>query len=342
MRTAAGVTYIHSDHLSGTNVTSGAQTGNIKYYPYGTTRSGAVYTTYKFTGQRLDDSTGLYYYGARYYDAAIGRFVQADSIVPQPGNPQALNRYSYVYNNPLRFIDPTGMFSEEELLSWGITQEQIDAWKKDYPDWWAIIAAAQLYDQITALYPYTSGNPRPVQGYFMLLPETWKAQQRLVIGNCKGCAKWSYQLESFRGQNKDYGLWRFAASGRYESVFTPKTFLSQGPPGATIRPRSPGIYFDPDDVDWVDVGFDVAGIATLGATKWAKSPKVVAEAKSMNILLGQYQFGKHATEAVLGQPDVFSLSLDLFGMLPPTSLPASILSLMSDIGKGVTIVWGNQ
>jgi RHS repeat-associated protein len=108
MRTSAGVTYIHSDHLRSTSVTSGAQSGDIKYFPYGATRSGAVATTYKFTGQRLDDSTGLYYYGARYYDAALGRFIQADSIVPQPGNPQALNRYSYTLNNPLKYTDPDG------------------------------------------------------------------------------------------------------------------------------------------------------------------------------------------------------------------------------------------
>jgi len=114
MRTAAGVTYVHSDHLGSTAVTSGAQSGNIRYFPYGATRSGAVSTAYKFTGQRLDDSTGLYYYGARYYDAAIGRFVQADSIVPQPGNPQALNRYSYVLNNPVRYTDPTGRWVFEQ------------------------------------------------------------------------------------------------------------------------------------------------------------------------------------------------------------------------------------
>jgi RHS repeat-associated protein len=335
MRTSAGVTYIHSDHLRSTSVTSGAQSGDIKYFPYGATRSGAVSTTYKFTGQRLDDSTGLYYYGARYYDPALGRFVQADSIVPNPGNPQALNRYSYVLNNPLRFIDPTGMFTEEELLSWGITQEQIDAWK-EYAEWWAIIAAAQLYDQITALYPYTSGNPRPVQGYFILLPETWKAQQRLVIGGYKGYA----QLESFRGETKDYGLWRFAASGRYESVFTPKTFLAQGPPEATISPLNSGIYFDPDQVDWVDVGLDAASIGTLGAAQWAKSPQVIEDANSLNKLIGQYHFGKHGAEAALGRPDAVSLALDVFGMFPPTSLPASILSLIYDLGNGFTVVWG--
>ncbi len=61
----------------------------------------------KFTGQRLD-GTGLYYYGARYYDPNIGRFISADSIVPDPMNPQSLNRYSYCLNNPLKYTDPSG------------------------------------------------------------------------------------------------------------------------------------------------------------------------------------------------------------------------------------------
>src|SRR4030065_178356 len=48
------------------------------------------------------------YYGARWYDPVVGRFLQADTIVPSPGNPQSLNRYSYVLNNPLRYKDPSG------------------------------------------------------------------------------------------------------------------------------------------------------------------------------------------------------------------------------------------
>jgi len=42
------------------------------------------------------------------YNAASGRFLSSDTIVPEPGNPQSLNRYSYVNNNPLRYNDPTG------------------------------------------------------------------------------------------------------------------------------------------------------------------------------------------------------------------------------------------
>ncbi len=64
-------------------------------------------TSYRFTGQR-EDTTGLYFYNARYYDPVVGRFAQADTIVPQPGNPQGLNRYTYVNNNPVKYRDSTG------------------------------------------------------------------------------------------------------------------------------------------------------------------------------------------------------------------------------------------
>jgi hypothetical protein len=50
----------------------------------------------------------LYYYGARWYDAALGRFVQADTVVPSMSNPQAWDRYAYVNNNPVLNVDPTG------------------------------------------------------------------------------------------------------------------------------------------------------------------------------------------------------------------------------------------
>ena len=60
------------------------------------------------SGQKRDATANLMYYGARYYDAALGRFIQPDTIVPNPLDPQSLNRYSYVRNNPVNRIDPTG------------------------------------------------------------------------------------------------------------------------------------------------------------------------------------------------------------------------------------------
>ena len=54
------------------------------------------------------------YYNTRWYDPALGRFVQADSLIPQPGNPMAWDRYGYVMNNPVRYTDPSGHWACED------------------------------------------------------------------------------------------------------------------------------------------------------------------------------------------------------------------------------------
>jgi len=46
----------------------------------------------------------------------LGRFVSADTIVPEPGNPQSLNRYAYALNNPVKYTDPSGYLSEDEIM----------------------------------------------------------------------------------------------------------------------------------------------------------------------------------------------------------------------------------
>jgi RHS repeat-associated protein len=105
--------FYHPDHLGSSNVVTDA-TGALvelnEHTPYGSLsrHEGTANVPQKFTGQRLDASTNLYFYHARYYDPQLGRFIQADPLVPAPGDPQALNRYSYVRNNPLKYVDPSG------------------------------------------------------------------------------------------------------------------------------------------------------------------------------------------------------------------------------------------
>ncbi len=95
---------------------SGNILGENRYYPYGETRltTGTIYTDKLFTGQREIAGLGLYHYGARFYSPKLGRFLSADSIVPGYANPQNLNRFSYVTNNPLRYTDPTGHMEEDD------------------------------------------------------------------------------------------------------------------------------------------------------------------------------------------------------------------------------------
>jgi RHS repeat-associated protein len=61
-----------------------------------------------FTGQRENMELGLLYYNARFYAPALGKFISADTIIPNPANPQSYNRYAYVLNRALNFTDPTG------------------------------------------------------------------------------------------------------------------------------------------------------------------------------------------------------------------------------------------
>jgi RHS repeat-associated protein len=65
-------------------------------------------TNYAYTGQYLDHYTQLLWYNSRYYDPVLGRWSQPDSIVPSAQGSQGFDRYAYVNNSPLRFIDPSG------------------------------------------------------------------------------------------------------------------------------------------------------------------------------------------------------------------------------------------
>jgi RHS repeat-associated protein len=111
--------YLHSDHLGSTSLattTSGAVVGNSTalYLPFGGFRTTptAGLTDIGFTGHRHNNlpgsDLGLVYMNARFFMPGIGRFASADTIVPDPTNPQQYNRYSYTLNNPLCYSDPTG------------------------------------------------------------------------------------------------------------------------------------------------------------------------------------------------------------------------------------------
>ena len=65
-------------------------------------------TTDGFTGHEMLDDFGLIHMNGRVYDPAIGRFLSADPFVQAPENSQSFNRYSYVMNNPLSLVDPSG------------------------------------------------------------------------------------------------------------------------------------------------------------------------------------------------------------------------------------------
>ncbi|MCP4404629.1 MAG: RHS repeat-associated core domain-containing protein [bacterium] len=104
--------WIHSDHLHSATIltdAAGAEFRRLAYRAFGeeaeNVGSGSA-PKYSYTGKELD-SSGLMYYGARYYDPALSRFITPDTMY-DGASPQGLNRYSYVLNNPIIYRDPTG------------------------------------------------------------------------------------------------------------------------------------------------------------------------------------------------------------------------------------------
>ena len=102
VRTGGQTYYLFPDHpsassgqaLGRTHITansSGTELGKLLYRPWGETRfsTGTTPTTWRFTGQREDATIGLYFYNARYYDPYLNRWIQPDTIVPDPGDRQS-------------------------------------------------------------------------------------------------------------------------------------------------------------------------------------------------------------------------------------------------------------
>jgi RHS repeat-associated protein len=104
--------YYVQDHLgSNKEVIKGQiEEQSNDFYSFGETKdiTGISNNNYKYTGKELDKETGFYQYGERYYNPTLGRFMQADSLTGDLQDPLSMNRYAYVQNNPLKFVDPTG------------------------------------------------------------------------------------------------------------------------------------------------------------------------------------------------------------------------------------------
>jgi len=112
MRQNGTLNYLLGDHLGSTSLTTdanGTVISEMRYKAWGEVRysSGNMPTKYTFTGQYSYTSDfGLMFYNARWLDVSLGRFAQADTIVP--GGSQGLDRYAYVNNAPVKYTDPSG------------------------------------------------------------------------------------------------------------------------------------------------------------------------------------------------------------------------------------------
>ena len=118
--TNSGLYYMHSDHLGSlslmTDVNGDVVADSIvRHLPFGGYSGGDPSTELRnltdagYTGHKMNDELGgMVYMRARHYSSDLRRFVSADTIIPEPNSPLAYNRFSYVYNSPIVFTDPSG------------------------------------------------------------------------------------------------------------------------------------------------------------------------------------------------------------------------------------------
>ncbi len=119
MKDSSGFKYFLNDHLGSVSLVLDSNGGILeqqRYLPFGQPRTMAPYasvtsTDFTYTGQRDLAGLGLMDYKARFYSPYLNHFTQPDSIVPDPYNSQAWDRYAYALNNPMRYIDPSGHFT---------------------------------------------------------------------------------------------------------------------------------------------------------------------------------------------------------------------------------------
>ncbi|MCD8490306.1 MAG: RHS repeat-associated core domain-containing protein [Desertifilum sp.] len=113
--------FYHADGLGSTRALSdgsGNVTDTYTYDAYGNLigSTGSTLNPYLFAGEWRDGETGLDYLRARYYDAALGRFVSRDAYAGSLNDPMSLHKYQYAHANPVANTDPSGYFSVGEIL----------------------------------------------------------------------------------------------------------------------------------------------------------------------------------------------------------------------------------
>lgn len=106
--------FLHADHLNSITAVSD-ETGDVvqryQYDPFGVPQEDPVDASaqpFRFTGREWDPDLRLYYFRARYYDPALGRFLSRDPVAADPADPPTQNAYVYAQNNPLTHVDPFG------------------------------------------------------------------------------------------------------------------------------------------------------------------------------------------------------------------------------------------
>lgn len=163
-KTVLRTRYHHPDHLgSPVAVTGqdGAVIGRNTFGPFGEANHALLSSAVGFSGHGIDSGSSLTLMGARYYDAAIGRFVSPDPVFQSKDGSAGFNRYQYAANNPLTLTDPSGKAEVGEKVRAALSsiRQGVNAFAKDH----RLGTSLQVYANVSASH---QGDSYKVSGSF--------------------------------------------------------------------------------------------------------------------------------------------------------------------------------
>ncbi|MCF1459083.1 MAG: hypothetical protein LPH21_16540 [Shewanella sp.] len=199
--------YLHKDH-QGSTTTITNQHGNVvqqfTYDPWG--KQTAAYShsmlndyiapaaSKGYTGHEGVDHLNIIHMNGRIYDPTIGRFLQADPHIQDPGNTQSFNRYAYVLNNPMSYTDPSGFFFKKigeffkkfwkpivAIVVTVATYGAASSWVASWSATWGTAATATTSASLTAAGAAATGAIAGATGGFV--------GGALVTGSIRGAFK---------------------------------------------------------------------------------------------------------------------------------------------------------
>jgi RHS repeat-associated protein len=258
MRQNGTLSWLLADQLGSTSMAvslTGTVQSQQRYWPWGTARNagGTLPTDYRYTWQQEVSVIGLYDYDARWYDSDLKRFVQADTLVPEPGNPQALNRYSYVLNSPVVHSDPTGHDVIAEAGYWPNARDP--EWVERYRQ---AHGGAEPNQQDWRDYAFSLGHPGTGPG------GSWTESDWEAYGKVQNL------LGELLAQRGNGGL----PGPRVYSLFAELLLLGDRTPES-------GDYGLPLDVKVQLSGEFPAGVVPPGQAAWTLGNTIIARPESM-------------------------------------------------------------
>ncbi|MEJ8548091.1 RHS repeat-associated core domain-containing protein [Brevibacillus borstelensis] len=282
--------YLYNSHGDVVKVVgeNGEELNRYEYDTWGniTAKTEGMSNPFTYSGEVFDAETGYYYLRARYYDPTVGRFISEDTYKGQVDNPLTLNRYTYVHNNPVRFVDPSGHLAAEGAGGYfGGSYEDLMLYWSDVA---VTYADANRLDFIDAVD--------------IVVPVEHRAEVKTIV-SFNGAVRANYQA----GDVPDLGL-----AAPFMGIAAAGTTVSKGTSNSGKIPRTGAEWneyykskYGNGNVEWVTQLKSYDDIVSNPKALWGKSADEVGKALGAGWTKGKYGSAGTGWKFTNGDKSVF-------------------------------------